>query len=105
MVAAVLELCDHAEGPHSRGGGAPVCKAVVLATFQEVLVSVVVGLLVEDPRAIHNHRGVDFLELEGLVNRSAIFNTLRHLTSEVLLFVESDLPGLSVHLERVRELK
>lgn len=105
MVAAVLELFDHAEGSHNRGGGAPVCIVVVLATFQEVLVSVVVGLLIEDPRTIHHHTGVELPELEGLVNRWAILNALQRLAAKVLFFVESDLPGLSKHLERVRELK
>lgn len=101
MVAAVLELFDHAERSHSRGGGAPVCIARILSTFQEVLVSMVVGLLVENPRTVHHHTGVELPELEGLVNRWAIFNTLHCLTSEILLFVEPDLPGLSVYLEKV----
>lgn len=99
MAAAVLELFDHAERPHSRGGGAPVCIVGVLATFQEVLVSLVVGLLVEDPCTIHHHTGVELLELEGVVNRWAILKTLCHLSSEILLVVESDLPGLSIYLE------
>lgn len=76
MVAVVLELRDHAEGSGSRGGGAPVCIVVVLATFQEVLVSAVVGLLVEDPGTIYHHAGVELPKLEGLVNRWAILNTL-----------------------------
>lgn len=105
MVTAVLELCYHAEGSHSRGSGAPVCIVGVLATFQEVLVSMVVGLLKEDPRTIHHHTGVELPELEGLVNRWAILNTLCCLASEILLVVESDLPGLSIYLERDRELK
>lgn len=103
MLAAALELCDHAEGSHSRGSGAPVCVAGVLATFQEVLVSLVVWLLVEDPRTIHHHAGVELLELEDLVNRWAIISTLCHLTPEILLVVESDLPELSIYLERVEE--
>lgn len=105
MAAPVLELCDHAEGSNSRGGGAPVCIIVVLATFQEVLVSVVVGLLVEDPCTIHHHTGVELTELEGLVNRWTILNTFCCLASKILFFVESDLPGLSIYLEIVRELK
>lgn len=105
LVTAVLELCDHAEGSHNRGGGAPVCIVVVLATFQEVLVSVVVGLLIEDPRTIHHHTGVELAEIEGFVNRWAILNALCRLAAEVLFVIESDLPGLSINLERVRELK
>lgn len=101
IVAAVLELCDHAEGPHSRGGGAPVCVVVVLATFQKVLVAVVVRLIIEDPSTINHRAGVELPELQGLKNRRAIFTTFCHLTSEVLLVVESDLPGLSVYLKRV----
>ncbi len=105
MVAAVLELSDHAEGSHNRGGGAPVCIVVVLATVQEVLVSVVVGLLIEDPRTIHHHTGIELPELEGLVNRWAIISALYRLAAKVLFLIESDLPGLSINLERVRELK
>lgn len=97
-ITAVLELFDHAERSHSRGGGAPVCVVGVLATFQEVLVSLVVGLLVEDPRTVRHHTGVELPQLEGLVNRWAIFTTLCCLTSKILLFVEFDLPGLSIHL-------
>lgn len=101
MVAAVLEIFDHAEGSYSRGGGAPVCIVVVLATFQEVLVAMVVWLIIEDPSTIDHHTGVELPELEGLVNRWAIFNTLCHLTSKILLVVESDLPRFSIYLERV----
>lgn len=54
-----LKICDHPEGSSSRRGGAPVRVVVVLATFQEVLVSVVVGLFIEYPRTIRHHAGVE----------------------------------------------
>lgn len=54
-----LEICDHPEGSSSRRGGAPVCVVVVLASFQEVLVSVVIWLFIEDPGTIHHHTGVE----------------------------------------------
>ncbi len=105
MATAVLEFCDHSEGSYSRGGGSPVCVVWILATLQEVLVSIVVGLLIEDPCTIHNHTRVELTELEGVVHRWAILNTFCCLPSKILLVVESDLPGLSIHLERVKELK
>lgn len=105
LVVAVLKICDHAEGAHSRGGGTPICIVVVLATFQEVLLSVIVGQFVEDPSTIHHHTGVELPKLEGLVNRWAIVNTLYRLTCKVLLFVESDLPGLSIYLERIIHIR
>ena len=98
---SALELFDHAERSHRGGGGAPVCIVGVLATFQEVLVPAVVGLLVEDPRPVHHHAGVELPQLEGLVDGRAVFNALRRLTSKLLLVVESDLPGLSIHLQIV----
>jgi len=102
--AATLELCDRAEGPGCRGAGAPVCVVGVLATLQDVLGSVVVGLLVEHPGAVRHHTGVELPELKGLINRRAVLNTLCCLTSKTLLVIELDLPGLSRHLERI-ELK
>lgn len=103
----VLELFNHAEGSDSGGGGAPVGVIGVFSTFQEVLVSLVVGLLVEDPGTVHHHAGVDLAELEGVVNRWAVVSALRRLTSEIPLAVKPDLPRLSVHLEdsHIRELK
>lgn len=68
MVTAVLELCDHTKGSNSRGGGAPVGIVVVLATFQEILVSMIMGLLIEDPSTIHNHTRVELTELDCFVN-------------------------------------
>lgn len=65
----------------------------------------VLGLLVEDPRTIHHHTGVELTDLEDLVNRWAILNTLRCVAFKILFVIESDLPGLSIYLERVKELK
>lgn len=97
-----LEVCDHSEGSSSRRGGAPVRVVAVLAPFQEVLVSVVIGLLIEHPCAIHHHTGVELTELEGLINRWAVYNTLCRLASKILFIIESDFPGLSIHLEQVK---
>lgn len=102
-VLNALEICDHPEGSSSRRGGAPVRVVVVLATFQEVLVSVVVGLLIEYPRTIHHHAGVELTQLEGLVNWWAVDHTLCCLASKILFIIESDLPGLSIHLQQVKE--
>lgn len=98
-----LEICDHSEGSSSRRGGAPVRVVAVLAPFQEVLVSVVIGLLIEDPCTIHHHTGVELTELEGLINRRAVYNTLCRLASKILFIIESDFPGLSIHLEQVKK--
>lgn len=62
-----LELFNHAKRSNSRGGGAPVGIIGVFSAFQEVLVPLVVGLLVEDPRTVHHHTGVDLPELEGVI--------------------------------------
>lgn len=103
MAATVLQLCDHAEGSYSRGSGAPVCIVGVLATFDKVLVPMVVGLLVQSPCTIHHYTGVEFPELEGFIHWGAVLHTLCCLAAEILLVVESDLPGLSIYLERVRK--
>ena len=95
----VLQLSDPAEGAHTGGGGAPVSVVVVLAAFQEVLLPLEVGLLVQGPGAICHHAGVDVAELECLRNRWAVLSPLGHLTSEILLIVKPDLPGISINLE------
>ncbi|TNN42685.1 Gamma-crystallin M3 [Liparis tanakae] len=84
VTTAGLELRDHAEGSCGGGGGTPVREVAVLAPFQEVLAPLVVGPLVEDPGAIRYHGGVDFPELEGLVNRRTILGALRRLAFETL---------------------
>lgn len=66
--AAALEFCDHSEGSCSRGVGAPVCIVGVLSTFQEILVSMVVWLLIQDPCTIHHYAGAQFPKPEGLIN-------------------------------------
>lgn len=100
MTSIDLELSDHAEGSCSWGGSAPISVVVVLATFQEVLVSVVVGLLIQDPGTIHHHTGVELLDLQGIIHWWAVIGTLCRQTSKVLFVIESDLPGLSIDLEK-----
>lgn len=101
MAHAVLEICDHTERSNSRGGSPPVCVTVVLATFQEVLVPVVIGLLIKDPCTIHHYTGMELAELQGVVNRWAVHNALCCLASKILFVIESDLPGLSIYLEQI----
>lgn len=96
-----LKICDHPERSSSRRSGAPVRIVVVLATFQEVLVSVVVGLFIEYPRTVHHHAGVELTQLEGLVNWWAVYDTLCSLASKILFIIKSDLPGLPIHLEQI----
>lgn len=96
--AAALEFCDHSEGSCSRGVGAPVCIVGVLSTFQEILVSMVVWLLIQDPCTIHHYAGAQFPKPEGLINWWAVFDTLSCLASKILLVVESDLPRFSIDL-------
>lgn len=63
-----LKLCDPAEGSHTGRGCTPVAVLPVLAPLQEVLLSPVVGKVVEHPGAIGHHAGVGLAELEGVVH-------------------------------------
>lgn len=59
---------------------APVTTGPVLARAQEILSSLVVGMLVEDPETFQNVAGVNITVAEALVHVGAVIHELHHVS-------------------------
>lgn len=81
---------DTAEGPHIGVHGSPLYEAAVLSLLQQVLASMVVGELVEDPGTVLHMGRVDILEGPAVGQVAHIFTELQHLTSEVKMLVDTN---------------
>jgi len=91
-----LKLGDPPEGAHDGAGGAPLAVAAVLASTQQVLAPAVVGVLVEDPVAIHHIAGVDVAVVEAVRHAGAVVHELHHVAAEVGLLVDPHPVGAAV---------
>lgn len=75
---------------------APVTTGPVLPRPQEILSSLVVGMLVEDPETFQNVAGVNITVAEALVHVGAVVHELHHVSHEVRPVVDPHLVGSSV---------
>lgn len=89
FIAPWLKVGDPPEGPDDGAGGAPVAVPPVLPSSQEVLSASVVGVLIEDPEAVHNITGVDVAVVETVRHTGAVIHELHHMTAEVGLLVDA----------------
>lgn len=74
----------------------PVPTRPVLSGAQEILPSPVVGMLVEDPVALHDITGVDVTVMKALVHVGAVIHELHHVPHHVGPVVEPHPVGPSV---------
>lgn len=87
-------LGNLSKGLHGGADGAPVCRLAVIAFLQQVLATLVVGMLVEDPPAPQDPGGMDLPPVELVQNGSAVVRCFDHLTRKVPFVIELDLVGL-----------
>lgn len=100
VFASWLKFSDPPEGSDDGAGGAPVAVPPVLPRSQEVLSASVVGVLVEDPVAIHIITGVDVAVMETVRHTGTVIHELHHVTTEVGFLVDTQSVGASVLQEQ-----
>lgn len=69
--------------------GAPVCVPSVLALLQQVLVSPVVRILIENPDAVLDMSRVNVTVTPAVHQIRQVFAELEHLAAEVWTFVDA----------------
>lgn len=75
---------------------APVTTGSVLSGAQEILASPVVGVLVEDPEALHDIAGVNVTEVETVEHVGAVVHELHGVSHHVGPVVDPHLVGSSI---------
>lgn len=83
-----LKFSDPSEGANDGTGSAPVAVPPVLPRSQEVLPASVVGVLVEDPVAVHDITGVDVAVMETVRHTGAVVHELHHVTVEIWFLID-----------------
>lgn len=96
VFASWLKFSDPPEGSDDGAGGTPVAVPPVLPRSQEVLSASVVGVLVEDPVAIHIITGVDMAVMETVRHTGTVIHELHHVTTEVGFLVDTQSVGASI---------
>ena len=91
-----LKLSDPPEGTHDGAGGAPLAIPPVLPGAEEVLPAPVVGVLVEDPVAVHDVTGVDVAVVEAVGHTGTVVHEFHHVAAEVGLLVDPHPVGAAI---------
>lgn len=89
-MSSFLKVGNLAERAHIGVWACPFCEAAVLSSFQQVLVSTVVGKLVEDPGTILHLGRVNLVEVPAVKQVAQIISALHHLTTEVRTLVDTN---------------
>lgn len=76
------------DGSHPGTETSPLIKPPVFTRAHQVLASPVMGMLVEDPVAVHHVAGVDVAKVEAFVQGGAVISQLHHLTSELWALID-----------------
>lgn len=91
-----VEVGDPSQGADSRADAAPVAVPPVLSGPQVVRPALVVGLVVQQPVAVHHVRGVEVGHAEAVLDVWAVVHQLVHLAGHVEAFVKPHSVGASV---------
>lgn len=83
-------LNNGAEGANGGIRGCPLCEAPVFPLLQQVLLSVEVGLFVEDPDAIQDSCRLNLVVMPMISHIPQILGSLQHLATEVRTLVHPD---------------
>ena len=89
-------VCDSSEGTDPRADASPVAVSPVLPGTQVVHPALVVGLIVQQPVAVHHVAGVEVGHAEVVLDVGAVVHQLVHLAGHVEAFVEPHPVGTSV---------
>lgn len=95
-MAPWLKFSDSLEGANNGTGCTPVAVSPVLSSSQEVLSASVIGVLIEDPVAIHNVTRVDMAMMETVRQTGTVIHELHHVAAEVWLFIDTQPIGASI---------
>lgn len=76
-------FCNPVDGSNSWLNTTPVGIALVLAPLQQVLPTLVVGMLIEDPGTFKHFAGVDVAAVPALVEGGHVVRHLHRLTFKV----------------------
>lgn len=102
-LAPWLKFSDFLEGANDGTGCAPVTVSAVLSSSQEVLSASVIGVLVEDPVAIHNVTRVDVAVMETVRQTGTVIHELHHVAAEVWFFIDTQPVGAPILGEQKRQ--
>lgn len=81
---------DAAEGSHVGVHGCPLVETAVLSPLQQVLMTPVVGKLVEDPGAVLHLGRVNLSKVPAVEQVAHVFSAVQHLTAEVRALVDTN---------------
>lgn len=84
------------ERAHHGVVAAPVSVGPILSWAQEKLAPPVVGVLVENPVALHDVAGVNVTEMEAIVHVGAVIHELHHVSHHVGPVIDPHLVGSPV---------
>lgn len=88
MNKASVEVGDSPDGPDPRADASPVAVPAVLSGPQVVHPALVVGLLVQQPVAVHHVAGVEVGHAEAVLHVWAVVHQLVHLAGHVEALVK-----------------
>lgn len=103
-MAPWLKFSDSLEGANNGTGCTPVAVSPVLSSSQEVLSASVIGVLIEDPVAIHNVTRVDVAVMETVRQTGTVIHELHHVAAEVWLLIDTQPIGASILEEQKKSL-
>lgn len=100
----LVEVGDSPEGTDPWTGAAPVAVSTVLSGPQVVGPSPVVGLVVQQPVAVHHVAGVDVGHAQAVLDVGAVVADLLHLAGHVRALVQPYFIGTAV-LQKIATLE
>lgn len=91
-----VQVSDPSEGADPRADASPVAVPPVLSGPQVVRLALVVGLVVQQPLAVHHVAGVEVGHAEAVLDVWAVVHQLVHLAGHVGALVEPHPVGAPV---------
>ena len=91
-----LEIREAPDGADPGAVAAPLAEAPVLAGLQVVVAPPVVGMLIQQPVAVHHVAGVEVGQTETVHEVRAVVGQLHHLASHVEVLVQPHLGAAAV---------
>lgn len=76
------------DGSHPGIQASPLIKPPVFTGAHQVLASPVMGVLIEDPVAVHHVAGVDVAEMEAFGQGGAVVSQLHRLASKLWALID-----------------
>lgn len=100
-VQALIQIQNSPEGANSRIACTPIRISPVLSRSQIILAPSIVGLFIENPLTFRNAAGLNFIEMELLMDMWAVFCEFHHMASKIFLLVNFDSECTSMLEDRI----